>query len=146
MAWNVGRIGEAELAGREVGIALALPVTMIVLMLAKLAWERGRLVRGEFGFDEAALERTRLLLGRALASPHRTRRALALAFGVVMPAFCAGLSFVRGADLVVAGALLLGLLGCVAGEIAERDLFFRSEAMRGMPGASAAFAKVGRPA
>ena len=32
--------------------------------------------------------------------------------------------------------ILLCALGCLAGEIVERDLFFRSEAMRGMPGSA----------
>lgn len=141
-AWAVGRALAGAPASRSVGVALALPVAVIGLALAKRALERGRLVRGareagEGGFDEVALARTRALLAGALAPVVRIRRGLGALGGVGLPLVGLGVVVAGGPALAVAGVFACALCAALAGEVAERSLFFRSEAMRGMPGAFA---------
>lgn len=133
-AWCVGLVGEGARASDAVGVALVLPVAVIGLALAKRALERGPWIHGDPGFDEAALARTRALLAGSLASLLRIRSALGLLGGIGLP--LAGLGLLCAAAPPLAGAFVfaLALALATAGEIAERSLFFRSEAMRGMPG------------
>ncbi len=114
--------------------ALAPLAVLFGMVAAKLAWERGRLVHGVVGHDEAALARTRLLLDHPLAALAGLRRRLGLVCGLGLPVVVLVFGLMLDDALMQSGAVLLCGLGCLAGELVERDLFFRSEAMRGMPG------------
>jgi DMSO reductase anchor subunit len=93
-------------------------------------------VHGETGHDEAALVRTRQLLADSLAASAGLRRRLGLVCGLGLPVVILAFALMLDDALMQSGAALLCVLGCLAGEILERDLFFRSEAMRGMPGSA----------
>lgn len=133
-AWCVARVGSGARASDAVGVGLALPVAVIGLAFAKRVLELGRFVHGEAGFDEAALARTRALLGGSLAPARRLQRALGLLGGVGLPLVGLGLHFTAVPPLAGALVFAFALAVSVGAEIAERSLFFRSEAMRGMPG------------
>ena len=147
-AATVGGLLDARSSGGELALALpvALPVVLMIVAALKLRWERGPLVYGAPGHDDVALERTRSLLQSALAPASRLRRALGLVFGVAVPITAIGLALTGDAGPAHSAVLLFCVLGCLAGEIVERDLFFRGEAMRGMPGSSVAGAQIRRAA
>lgn len=136
IAWSLGALlgaGPQREAGRLVFVPL---LVLLCAAVMKLQWEHGRLVHGIPGHDEVALARTRTLLARALAPMQRVRRGLGFAFGIALPVVCIALALTFDGGLLQTSAVLLCGLGCLAGEVVERDLFFRSEAMRGMPGST----------
>ena len=124
-------------AGGE-GVVVVLALLMLVTIATKLVLERGRLIHseigeGEVGNDEIALERTRRLLAGSLRRTSQWRWLFGLLFGLGTPWAALAVAATGGSGPVVGIVLLLGLLGCVVGEALERQLFFRGEAMRGMP-------------
>jgi formate dehydrogenase iron-sulfur subunit len=132
-----GSVGAMFGAGpRSATLALAPLAVLLGMVAAKLAWERGRLVHGMAGHDEVALARTRLLLDDALAAMAGLRRRSGVVCGLGLPVVILAFALRVDDALMQSGAILLCVLGCLAGEIVERDLFFRSEAMRGMPGSA----------
>jgi len=132
-----GSVGAMISGGaRSATLALAPLAVLLGMVAVKLAWERGRFVHGVVGHDEAALARTRLLLDDPLAASAGLRRRLGLVCGLGLPVVVLVFGLMRDDALLQSGAVLLCLLGCLAGELVERDLFFRSEAMRGMPGSA----------
>lgn len=136
IAWSLGALLGAG-PQREAGRLVVVPLLVLLgAAVAKLQWERGRLVHGTPGYDEVALARTRTLLSRSLAPMQRARRALGFAFGIGLPVVGIGLALTFDGGVLGTAAVLLCGLGCLAGEVVERDLFFRSEAMRGMPGSA----------
>lgn len=160
LATSVATLGaQAEFAEAYAGLGSGCAVTLGLLSLAAGAgvakhWgERGCLVHGDPGHDDETLARTRRLLAGALAGLARRRARLGRRFVTMMVvatmsvaalAALAGTAAARsaahfdGMALAVA-ALGVAVLACglafgIAGELAERSLFFRAEAMRGMPG------------
>jgi len=131
-----GSRATAAVAEPGAAAALALGLALLVAtVFAKLAAERGPLAHGAAGHDGAALARTRTLYDGALRFSLRRRRGLALIFGVGVPLLGLLLLAAGGSALGLRATGLLGVLGCLAGELVERSLFFRGEATRGMPGA-----------
>jgi DMSO reductase anchor subunit len=114
---------------------LLLPLLVGLLVTVKLWLERRVLIQGEAGHDDAALARTRSLYEEALRPAVRTRSILAVIFGVGLPLGQAVLVAGGSVGPAAMAAAVLCLLGCLAAECLERSLFFRGEAMRGMPGA-----------
>jgi len=134
-AFTAGSGDPTGAATGQTGLAIALSLLMFAAVATKLVLERSRLVHGDPGHDEVALERTRRLHARALAPRLQLRWMIGLGFGLGAPGAALSLAVTGDAGLAAAAVLLCGLVGCVAGEVMERDLFFRGEAMRGMPGA-----------
>lgn len=139
-------LGVCAFAWSVDGAIVGLPVVWALAGALKLRLERGRLVHGDSGHDDAALARSRGLLARTLAPAGQMRRAFGLVCGVAIPLLFAGFPIGGDAGQLRGAVLFFGLLGCFVGEIVERDLFFRSEAMRGMPGASVASGEIRRAA
>jgi formate dehydrogenase iron-sulfur subunit len=113
------------------------PLTVVVLCLVacssgKLWWE-ARLASGFARSELAALRNTALLLGGPLQRLAGLRRLLGVVGGVVLPALA-----VVGAAMVnpraTAVAAVLALAASIAGEMAERCLFFSAVARPKMPG------------
>ncbi len=109
--------------------------TLIVLTIAKLAWEASifrHLLLGRM----TPLKRSAVLLTHELSSVTLARFALGLLGGVLMPLFLLSqLPALSSANLVQFTATT-GLLfvACVAGELLERYLFFTACAAPRMPG------------
>lgn len=114
-------------------------VALCLGLLAATRWrlrlDAGPMLDSEDPVESIALARTRRLLDAALAVPWRLRRRLLVAAGLALPlAVIAAHGLGLGAAIVA--PLALGTLATlVAAELFERSLFFRSEAMPGMPGA-----------
>ena len=134
-AWTVAQGLSAGSSASSDPFSLLLPLLVGVLVLGKLGLERGVLVQGDSGHDDAALARTRALFADVLRPLIRIRSILAFAFGVALPVGQAGLVAAGFGGSVAMIASALCLLGCLTAECVERSLFFRGEAMRGMPGA-----------
>ena len=137
---------DGRAAGAELALPLALALALGLVSSLKLRGERGLLIHGDPGHDDAALERTRALFGRPLAPASRMRRSLGLVCGVALPLAVVGLPLAGDVSLVRSAVLFFCVLGCLVGEIVERDLFFRGEAMRGMPGPSGSAVEIRRAA
>lgn len=137
LAWSLAAFaGSAAPAQMTRAVMLGLALGVLWAAGLKLWIESRWLVHGRAGHDEAALVRTRRLLAGRLASEARLRRRIGLGFGVVLPVV--GLALVSAGGSAIASAGLFGscFVGCLIGEALERSLFFRSEAMRSMPGAA----------
>ncbi|MFK7897792.1 MAG: DmsC/YnfH family molybdoenzyme membrane anchor subunit [Myxococcota bacterium] len=121
--------------------ATLLSSAIAAFALLKMAAESGPLIhaRREKNHEapqspeSIALERTRLLLTSSLAGAQKKRRLFGI--GAALGCFALGaatlpLNGPLGLSAGIAGLLLAGL---VAGELIERSLFFRGEAMPAMP-------------
>jgi Fe-S-cluster-containing dehydrogenase component/DMSO reductase anchor subunit len=110
--------------------------TLIVIALAKLAWEAA-IFRHLLFRRNTPLRRSAVLLSHDLSSATLARFALGLLGGVMMPAMLLGLnSSASNAPGQVQFVLMTGLLftACLAGELVERYLFFAACAAPRMPG------------
>ena len=145
--WNVAR-GGVRFAGTTVLLGLAatlfclawtepgsgvraLWVGLAVVALVKLGAESETLDHRED--DDGPLRRSVLLLRGPLAGPAMLRVVLGLVGGVVLPLTLAGL----GSDATpsVARSMALIAFAClIAGELAERTLFFSAVSRPRMPG------------
>ncbi len=134
-AWTVAQAFSVNADASAARLSVLLPLMVGLPMLVKLGLERGVLLHGEVGHDDAALARTRRLFDEALRPLVRRRTILAVAFGVGVPLGQAGLAAWSPGGPATMAAGILCLVGCLAGECVERSLFFQGEAMRGMPGA-----------
>jgi len=103
---------------------VSLATGLVVLVVAKLAWELTWLLPLSSRPESAATAR---LLRRDLAPQFRARVGLALVGGVLLPLALAG-----SPSILFGGLMLLALAG---GELVERSLFFTAVTGPRMPGA-----------
>ncbi|MFI5455985.1 MAG: DmsC/YnfH family molybdoenzyme membrane anchor subunit [Isosphaerales bacterium] len=111
---------------------MAVAVCLIAASSAKL-WFEARLARGFARSELAPLRKTALLLGGPLQRPARFRRLLGVVGGVVLPALAVMGALTAGAGATAAAAVL-ALAASIAGEMAERYLFFTAVVRPKMPG------------
>ena len=114
------------------------PLTAVALGLiaassAKL-WFEARLVRGFARSELAALRKTALLLGGPLQRPAGLRRLLGVVGGVVLPALAVMAGGRRRVQVRRRRPRFLPWLSSIAGEMAERYLFFTAVVRPKMPG------------
>jgi Fe-S-cluster-containing dehydrogenase component/DMSO reductase anchor subunit len=128
--------GTAALLGLAAALAClggdsrSLPVVALALVLvtaAKLAFEARD---ARHAPDDTPLGRTARLLRGPLRVHWRTRRILGIAGGIALPLAALAVPDAR----LTAGATALGLVLAVAGELAERRLFFTAASRPRMPG------------
>jgi len=139
LATVLAALGIAALGHPDIlrGPASSWPLTAVALCLiasssAKL-WFEARLARGFANSELAPLRKTAQLLGGPLQRPAGLRRLLGVVGGVVLPA-----AAVMGAATLspgkTAAAAVLALAAAIAGEMAERYLFFTAVVRPKMPG------------
>jgi Fe-S-cluster-containing dehydrogenase component/DMSO reductase anchor subunit len=132
-------LGLASLRQPDVlrGLSVAWPLAAVALGLVAATsgklWLEARLVRSFSGSDVSALRKTAALLGGPLQRPARLRRVLGVVGGVALPALAA-LGAIAGSPYITASAAVLALAASVAGEMAERYLFFTAVVRPKMPG------------
>jgi formate dehydrogenase iron-sulfur subunit len=112
----------------------AVAIAFVVASSGKL-WLEYRLCRGFAKSELAALRGTARLLGGALARPAAVRRFLGVVGGVVLPLVAVAVAATATAGAAAgAAAALLALAVSIAGEMAERYLFFTAVVRPRMPG------------
>lgn len=113
-------------------LVVAIAACLIAFSSAKL-WLEQRFVREFARSQRAELRQTGLLLAGPLRLPAGLRRTLGVVGGVVLPAavvLCVAVSH----PVAAAGAAVLALAASIAGETAERYLFFAAVVRPKMPG------------
>jgi formate dehydrogenase iron-sulfur subunit len=119
------------------GPASSWPLMAVALGLcaassAKLGFEAW-LVRGFVRSELSPLRRTALLLGGPLERPAGLRRFLGVVGGVVLPAL-AIVAAATASPVATAAFAVVALAASIAGETAERYLFFTAVVKPNMPG------------
>ena len=134
-----------ESSPRRVSLRIVLPLALfaaIALLSASKLWaESGPLIHTKLDAADSqqgsgegiALQRTRILLESSLEAPRRLRRLIAMIAGIALAGIAGGLIAINAPTALSIGVAFFILAGSVFGEILERSLFFRSEAMPAMP-------------